>query len=309
MRILLTIIIIASMMFVGCTSDSDVNMQSKSTQKEDMKSLNSVLHDSDKKTSGTITFVKENDDEEKGIGLDEAIGGVIEDSICQTDEIKDTEIPQEIKDHFVINYIETDEDKEMEVALYRAYERYVELFELTHEGIITINIYKDQPTFWQNTFNGDNNHATTGFANVSECKIHLTSPKDTSIKSRERMLKVPAHELVHILLPHDYIEIREGVAVYLADQIRDYNIKDIPAILEGIITYRGTVDEIGNSYNMAGLKTKYIIEECLESDHLKYLEYMEDYNNYALLGFDRKEDFLEELRQYLIDNALDVHRN
>ncbi len=84
---------------------------------------------------------------------------------------------------------------------------------------------------------------------------------------KKQCLKVPIHELVHILLPHEYLDIREGTAYYLAGQTKAFTKADIPTNLSSIITYEGKAEKIRMTYNLAGYKAKFIIEECLEMDY------------------------------------------
>lgn len=117
------------------------------------------------------------------------------------------------------------------------------------------------------------------------------------------MLKVPVHELVHVLLPSNTLDIREGLAYYLADQLKDFSTDDIPENVVNIVTYQGEGDQIRMQYNLAGYKAKFIIEECLDMDYLKYKTYMTSPNDYAMLGYEHEADFSNALTAYLQSQA------
>lgn len=207
------------------------------------------------------------------------------------------------KSKFIFDYRDIDSDKRVEASLLNMYDNILDDFDMTFEDNIKIIIYKNQAEFWSDTFGGDNNLTTTGFANHVERTIHITSPTDTSIKSEDKMLKVPVHELVHILLPHNYIEIREGIAVYLSDQLGPYTLEDIPKNLSSTISYEGSVEDIGMQYNFAGYKTKFILEECLDRDYGLYKSFMDNPDDYMILGYPSEIEFLKDFKRYLEENA------
>ena len=201
-------------------------------------------------------------------------------------------------------YVNAPLDDRIEKNVNLAYLKILVDFNLAFDSRITFFIYKDQPSFWRETFQNENNGITTGFANHVDNIVKLTSPSDTSIKSEADMLKVPVHELVHILLPHNYVEIREGIAVYLADQLKPFSAEDIPANLSSLVTYRGGADSIRMQYNLAGYKAKFMIEECFNMNYAKYKDFMNNPEDYTITGYSSESDFLKEFRKYLESRVL-----
>lgn len=200
-------------------------------------------------------------------------------------------------------YMNTAKNTELENRVFLSFSDITKKFQLKFEDRIKIIIFNTQNEFWDNVFpEKENNNSTTGFADVEKKIIYLTSPEDNSIKTREEMLKVPTHELVHILLPHPWIDIREGLAVYLADQIQSYSADEIPDNLNSIISYKGSAEKKRRSYTFAGLKIKFIIEECLENDFEKFMEFIstpEKDLDYERIGFNNETEFLNAFREYL----------
>ncbi len=205
--------------------------------------------------------------------------------------------------NILFNFEDLEKDERIIKVVNEAYFKIVDSFDLDYQDKIVFTIFKDQASFWSNTFEGDNNGVTTGYGSAEKSIVHITSPKDVSIKSEEEMLKVPVHEMVHVLLPHEYLDIREGIAYYLAGQLREYTTDDIPENLSTLITYEGDVETIKNSYNFAGYKTKFIIEECLHNDCVKYKVFMNRPDDYTILGYDNESEFIEVLKRYLEENA------
>lgn len=201
-----------------------------------------------------------------------------------------------------------EDSEEVREVLYKSFARINSRFNLDFSDKISVTVYPSQVEFWASVFpNNENNNRTTGFADHVNNKIHLTSPNDISIKSKEEMLKVPTHELAHILIPHSWIDIREGIAVYLANQIMPYEKNDIPQNLASLIDYSGTPESTKMSYSFAGLKIKFIIEECLERDSVKFLEFISNPDeelDYSEIGYVNEKIFLESFREYLLNNTI-----
>lgn len=207
------------------------------------------------------------------------------------------------------NFIFAGEDNvEMKMIVLEAFENINSEFDLDFDDKIEVIIYPTQEEFWTNAFpENKNNNRTTGFADHVNKKIYLTSINDTSIKSREEMLKVPVHELVHILIPHNWIDFREGIAVYLANQLKAYNKNDVPSNLSTIINYQGSLDDVATQYSFAGWKTKFIIEECFANDKIEFLNFIASPDkqlDYSVLGYNDEQEFLDSFRVYLLENSL-----
>ncbi|MBS7526790.1 hypothetical protein KHM83_08880 [Fusibacter paucivorans] len=280
---------------IGCTKDTDL------TNTADSK-INSNQTATDLKSENAI---KENiDEQDDAIEVSPATSTAAEgndenvlDPAQEIGESDDDAIP--IAANLKFEYIDTERDARIEKIVNQAYQKLTDDFEMTFDSDITFKIYKDQKEFWERVFGGENNGITTGFANHVENIVHLTSPTDISIKSEADMLKVPVHELVHILLPSNTLDIREGLAYYLADQLKDFSTDDIPTNVVNIITYQGEGDQIRMQYNLAGYKAKFIIEECFDMDYLKYKTYMASPNDYTVLGYEHETDFSNALTAYL----------
>lgn len=199
-------------------------------------------------------------------------------------------------------------NKEMEEILKRSYVEIVEKFDIDFDKKIEVEIFPTQEKFWQATFpDKENNNSTTGFADHVNNKIYLTSIRDTSVKSREEMLKVPTHELVHILIPHAWVDLREGIAVYLANQLKDFSKEDIPSNLDNLVTYQGEAEDQKMQYSFAGWKIKFIIEECLNEDYEKFLSFISEPEkelDYSVIGFQLKGDFINKFKLYLVNSSI-----
>jgi hypothetical protein len=120
------------------------------------------------------------------------------------------------------------------------------------------------------------------------------------------MLKVPIHELTHVLIPHNWVDFREGIAVYLADQIIPYTKEDIPSNLDSIINYQGNSEDVKLSYSFAGLKIRFILEECLNDNTEKFLMFISTPDqelNYHQIGYNNEKDFLDAFKEYLLNKA------
>lgn len=219
-------------------------------------------------------------------------------------ELEEVEEEVTLAPNLVFQYIDTNQDERVEKVVNQAYKKFIDDFEVSFDEEITFIVYKDQPAFWEGAFGGENNGNTTGFADHEERVVHLTSPSDTSIKTEEEMLKIPVHELVHIILPHGYIDIREGIACYLAGQSMEFTLEDIPSNLSSIVTYQGGGDTIRMQYNLAGYKAKFMIEECFDMDFVKYKEYMNSPDDYSIAGYASEEEFLNDFRIYLQEKAI-----
>lgn len=178
-----------------------------------------------------------------------------------------------------------------------------ETFNISLKHKTEVYIYRNQKEFWKNTFpRKKNNGASTGFANLDNFKLSLTSPYDTSVKSFDKMIKVPAHEVIHFLLPHGIIPVREGIAVYFANQITPVDKKDIPKKESDLIFYSKDKLKTAKAYNISGWQIKFIFEECLKKSPKKFLEYLEVIkrgSGYKFLGFKNEKEFFISFGSYL----------
>ncbi len=163
-------------------------------------------------------------------------------------ELEEVEEEVTLAPNLVFQYIDTNQDERVEKVVNQAYKNLsMTLKYLLMKRLLLLYIKTSQPL--GRGVGGENNGNTTGFADHEERVVHLTSPSDTSIKTEEEMLKIPVHELVHIILPHGYIDIREGIACYLAGQSMEFTLEDIPSNLSSIVTYQGGGDTIRMQYN------------------------------------------------------------
>lgn len=302
------VLIIVVMLLVGCNTNAkndetidvsdagnamteDINSPKNTSNQRSTEGESSVVEDKGTETNKPEQLVNSNEE-----------GNVDKVDDSSNVEVVVTDVNEEVS-NLSFEFVDVEEDKRIIDIVNIAYIRIEDEFDIEYTKEIKFTIYKDQETFWANTFGDNNNGATTGYGNVDESYVNLTSPSDTSIKSKEEMLKVPVHEMVHVLLPHGYLDIREGIAYYLADQLRVYSMEDIPGNLSTMITYQGTIDEIRMSYNLAGYKTKYIIEECLENNCVEYKYFMDNPDDFTILGYNSEQEFIEDLRMYLEVNA------
>ena len=261
----ITIILILCIIFFGCTADK--------------KELKTDTHNLEEKVN-------------------------VEEPVPETTEENVEEV--ELSSNFIFEYIDTDRDERIEKSVNKAFRKFLEDFELSYDEEIKFIIYKDQPSFWGGAFGGENNGMTTGFADQEARIVHITAPSDTSLRSEADMLKLPVHELVHIILPHGYIDIREGIACYLAGQITDFSPDDIPSNLSSIINYENLdvgLHRLRMQYNFAGYKTKFMIEECLDMDFVKYKSFMDNPDDYSIAGYKSETEFLADFRKYLVGIA------
>ena len=189
-------------------------------------------------------------------------------------------------------------------------------FGLVFEGRIEVHVFACQQDFWEAVFPGrPNNHRTTGFADMDRRRIYLASPSDTSVRPASEIQKVPRHELVHILLPHRDFLRREGIAVYLADQLNPVPEALLPVVSEESIRVLFRGFETGDSemvraaYNLSGWRERFIYEECFGS---RALEFLRDFNSmapgpdYETLGFDSADAFYAAFTEYLCLHVLET---
>ena len=182
-------------------------------------------------------------------------------------------------------------------------------FGVVLETPIEVHLFPTQTAFWNRVFPGrENNGRTTGYADAENGRIYLTSPDDTSIKSREEMLKVPLHELTHLFLPHTDTLRREGAAVSLADQLTPAPSGLLPITGEDDIVrlFRGMessdIDSVRAGYNLAGWRERFVLEECLDGDYRRYLSHYRtqvDRFDWSSLGYPSEVAFYTALSGYI----------
>ena len=138
---------------------------------------------------------------------------------------------------------------------------------------IRVYIFSDQLSFSKKVFGSDEPvQNATGLADHVSCRFFITSFYD-DCKPKERLMKTPVHELVHIYFPSNYIWIREGTACYYSGMLDKISADEVPEHLYDLRFYTEGPEETEKAYNCSSWMVKFIIEECLNNDLKEFRRY------------------------------------
>lgn len=164
---------------------------------------------------------------------------------------------------------------------------------------VDIYIYPDQKSLWIDVFDtAEMTIKVRGFADPKNRRIYLTSPYEDCYRPGEAYT-VPVHELVHILYPHSWVFIREGLAEYLSGRTISFSPDDLPEAYHEFGFYQGEV-QTRKAYNFSGWLMRYIVEEIGQGDFNLFLEYAANPEDYSILGFADSSELFKQWRVYML---------
>lgn len=202
-------------------------------------------------------------------------------------------------ENFIFYAEDTDDYTELIELVERKNKDFETIFKKKIQEKIQIYIFKDQKSFSKHVFNSDTPvQNATGFADQVSMKFYITSFYDTC-KSKERLLQTPIHELVHLYYPSEYIWIREGMACYYAEMLTEISPEELPNNFSEIHFYSRGVSETAKAYNCSGWIVKYIIEELLDDDIVKFKSFESNPKDYSFLGFNNETAFFNSWKEYM----------
>lgn len=178
-------------------------------------------------------------------------------------------------------------------------EKFKKIFNKILSEKISVYIFSDQLSFSKKVFGSDEPvQNATGLADHVSGRFFITSCYD-DCKPKERLMKTPVHELVHIYFPSNYIWIREGIACYYSDMLEKIPAEEIPKHLYDLKFYTDSPEETEKAYNCSSWMIKYIIEECLHNDLKAFRKYEQNFEDYNRIGFVDEADFFRGFTEYL----------
>lgn len=178
-----------------------------------------------------------------------------------------------------------------------AYLELCAVLEVAPSHNVSVEIHASQRDFLSRIFGADAQRVTSvGMATSREQRILLTSYHDsTTGRTRDEYMRVARHELVHILAPHEQTWLQEGLALFMANQERDFVTppscaQDIKDHIMMSITNR-------EAYGYYSWLTRYITGRCgLE----RYLEFYQDGStDFRTIGFADIDDFCSQAYEHL----------
>jgi hypothetical protein len=207
-----------------------------------------------------------------------------------------------LTEHFTV-YAEDGADYgAMVSSLEGQYRRLVEKYDLAFDKRVAVYVYKDQASFVKKVFGWTTVEMNVaGLADPGQRRLFLTSIHDPC-KPAEHMLKMPLHELTHVLLPSGMVWVREGIAHYEAGMLAEVDAQELPRSLDAMPFYRSD-DETAAAYNHAGWLVKYIVEELLAGDAPRFVRFARSPTDLASIGVANEKALMDGWRVYLLAAA------
>jgi hypothetical protein len=162
----------------------------------------------------------------------------------------------------------------------------------------TFYIYTDHDSSSWKIFESKKSVIQTAMAGPINCIVYLTSPYD-NFKNKEYYYSVPVHELVHLFYSPSDLWLREGLAVYLSEQLTEKQS------VESIKTYKDLYpDKIARNsflsyYNNCGWAVKYLIEEKFNNSIDQFRAFCKSKNRNQMIGYDNMDQFITEWKKWM----------
>jgi hypothetical protein len=203
-----------------------------------------------------------------------------------------------LTEHFTVYAEDAADYGDMIAGLEDQYRRLVEKYDLDFDKRIAVYVYKDQASFVKKVFGWTTVEMNVaGLADHVQRRLFLTSIYDPC-KPAEHMLKMPLHELTHVLLPSPAVWVREGIAHYEAGMLSDVGGDDLPRSLAAMPFYRSDA-ETSAAYNQAGWLVKYIVEELLHGEASRFLGFARSPEDFRAIGIANERALMDGWRAYL----------